>query len=227
MILICTHFHPRTKADARYIRRDTSRNTIVLPSSLVSPFPSALLASCTYSFYTLGIGSEGFRVVRTYQHRYRTRPNQESLSVFYNLTFGTSSISSPGLLTKLAKENDMRNRGNTPTSSYKLGFSTPSNFSPSQRIPAVIPLPQLVIIFRLPSNTSFVFCSPTDFINAALSSDEERKVVYVVPDGDVCVWRNALNGREKENGICPDESPCRGSESLPVNLVVTMKKRSK
>ena len=104
------------------------------------------------------------------------------------------------------------------TSSYNAGFCTPSNLSPSHNTPAVIPLPQLVTIGRLPWMTSSAFFSPIAFTSACRNAGTGRNFVYALPFPPVCVSRKVLKGRENAWGICPEERPGRGSGSLPVNL---------
>ena len=105
------------------------------------------------------------------------------------------------------------------TSSYRAtGVASLINFSPSQRIPAVIPLPQVVVTRRWPSRINRAYPAPTTSSSFRRSSFGGRKVVNVAPEW----WpeffcRNALNGRENEYGICPEGSPL-GSGSAPVYL---------
>lgn len=102
------------------------------------------------------------------------------------------------------------------TSSYSPIFSTPSNLRPNQRIPAVIPLPQLVTIGFSPLMINSAYSGPTACTSALRISAGDKKVVYGVGElGDVWVWRKVLKGSDKECGIWPDERPGRGSGSVP------------
>jgi hypothetical protein len=89
------------------------------------------------------------------------------------------------------------------TSSYRAtGVVSLINFSPSQRIPAVMPLPQVVVTRRWPSRISPAFSVPTASSSFRWSSLGGRNVEKVAPEW----WpeffcRNALNGRENECGI--------------------------
>ena len=90
------------------------------------------------------------------------------------------------------------------TSSYRAtGVVSLTNFSPSQRIPAVIPLPQVVVTRRWPSRISLAFSVPTASSSFRRSSFGGRNVVKVAPDWWPAFFfcRNALNGRENECGI--------------------------
>ena len=104
------------------------------------------------------------------------------------------------------------------TSSYKPTLCAPKSCKPSQRTPAVMPLPQLVTTALSPLRTFSTSAGPTAASNAFWISEGARKVVYSGPFFEPCFCKNTLNGSEKECGIWPDDNPGRGSGSVPVYL---------
>ena len=106
------------------------------------------------------------------------------------------------------------------TSSYKPIFCAPKSCKPSQRTPAVMPLPQLVMTGLSPLRIFLTSARPTVASNIFWISEGARKVVYSEPCFELCFCKNTLNGSEKEYGIWPDDNPGRGSGSVPMNLTV-------
>ena len=100
------------------------------------------------------------------------------------------------------------------TSSYSPTFFTPNNCRPSHRIPADIPLPQEVTIDFCPFNTDSACLGPRASFKTFCISLSDRKTVNV-PPGAWRVSKNVLKGSESEFGMWPEDSPGRGSESVP------------